>query len=296
MPHPNDMTRWERIACERGCARHHSYRVTVDLTHPHGYHDYPQFPERLARRFSLYVWDPAEHPVDDVGIYCPAHDAVSETIVSHHVWEPRETILMLDVLTSPAAQRSPTPVMFLDIGCQIGWFSIAAMSVGARVLAVDAELENLRLVAHSAAEMRDHPRDGHDTWFETRMLRVGPGSDPFPVRPYRLVKVDIEGAEADAVRMLQPAIDAGFVDHMLIEVSPVFKPGDHYPDLVADLVASGFECYMLPPKRHPAWPYDDAHSYLEPYRIDSLGTDSLRAMVRGWHQEDLWFHRVGAPW
>ena len=53
-------------------------------------------------------------------------------------------------------------------------------------------------------------------------------------RQVRLAKIDVEGAERDAVRMLWPSIEAGMVDHLLVEVSPVFD--DYSPHPVSDLV------------------------------------------------------------
>lgn len=293
MPHPNDMTSWEHIACARtGEPGHHHVATSalVDLGAPHGYADLPQVPARLAVRFPMFVWDPAEHPVDG-GAYCPAHDAVSETIVSHGIWEPRETILILDVLSSGTGAG-----LFLDIGAQVGWFSLCALASGRAVLAVDAELENLGLLARSASEvLAGLPNDG---WAEldTMFARLGPASPPFRTQRYRMVKIDIEGAEAYAIDALMPSLVAGLVDHVLMEVSPVFKPGAHYPDLVAGMIGLGYEAYRLPPKRRPPVEYVDAESFLAPYRFDNMPPAEMRAMVESWHQEDVWFRRQGAAW
>lgn len=280
-PHANDMTAWPTIACQRGCHQHVSRHVDVDLAGEHGYRDLPQIPERLATQFSLWVWDPEVHPVGP-GDYCPARDAVSETIVSHRIWEPRETALTLDVLHDGD--------LFLDLGCQIGWYSVLAATIGAQVVAVDAELANLQLAARSLAEVHDAARH------KTQMVRIAAQSEPFPVRRYRLVKIDIEGAEADAVRMLGPAIDAGTVDHLMLEVSPVFTSGDayHYPRLLASLAASGFELYELPPKQHHPRPFTTAREYLESMRLDAR--PGWQDEVAAWHQADVWCRRHGAAW
>lgn len=277
--HPADMTAWPAIACERGCSAHAIRNITVDLARPHAYADLTPVPARLAALWPMVVWDTSIHPVDG-GPYCPAHDAVSETILTTGVWEPRETVLALDVLHPGDT--------FLDLGCQIGWFSMAAMSRGARVIAVDADPDNLAMANMSAQQLLSGR-------FTARLERIGPGMDPFTIQPYRLVKIDLEGAEADAIDLLWDAILDDQVDHVLMEVSPIFKPGNHYPDLLSRLVRyCGYEAYFLPPKSSPPTVYVDAESFLAPYRIDDRA--DMRQLVADCGQEDVWLRRKGAAW
>ncbi|MEX2253025.1 MAG: hypothetical protein WD649_02635, partial [Thermoleophilaceae bacterium] len=255
MSHPNDMTTWEAIGCQRGHVEHSTRLVTVELGGPTGYRDLPPIPEQHARRFKMEVWDPDAHPVDG-GPYCPAHDAVSETIATLGVWEPCETTLTLAVCSTAA----PGSVV-LDYGAQIGWFTLLAASCGIDVLAVDADADNLRLIQASAK------RNAWDAIVHTSHARVGPDSTPAaPAERVRLVKIDVEGAEGEVVRCLWPSIEAGLVDHLLGAVSPVFA--GYYPDLVADLVDAGYEAWMMPPKRTPPVPFRSLPLHLEPYRID----------------------------
>lgn len=278
--HPSDMTAWDAIACRRGCPAHATLGYDVDLSRPHKYHDYTPVPARLARSWSMVVWDTSVHPVDG-GPYCPAHDTVSETIVNTGIWEPRETVLALEVLR-------PGDV-FLDLGCQIGWFSLLAAASGAYAIALDAEVENLLVLEQSATLA------GWSDMIETRLERIDARSVWAPTRQqYRLVKIDLEGAEAEALARLAPLIEHELVDHLLIEVSPTFKPGDHYPDLVAGLVDAGFEAYLLPGKSLPPTVYEDPEQYLD--RVDTLTEAALRQLVAGIDQEDVWFRRAGAAW
>lgn len=282
-PHPNAMTYWNEIRCQRGHDAHASVLTNVKLGGPHGYGDYPEVPARLARSFQMYVWDPNIHPVDG-GPYCPAHDAVSETIITHNIWEPRETILALDALQPDGG----IPPVFVDFGAQVGWFTLLAASSGAMVLGVEADETNRDLLAASVA------LNGWEDGVVIKPWRVGPDTPVLTVgdieaRRVALAKIDIEGAERDAIRMLQPLIEGGYVERLLVEVSPVFD--SYYPDLVAELVDAGYRAYTLPGKLRPPVSFEDPAEALAPFRIDDLGTNKLKALVAGWHQEDVWFVR-----
>lgn len=298
MVHKNNMAVWDAIECQRGHTTHESREITVDLGVTHGYRDLPQVPKALARSFTMNVWPPDVYPVDG-GPYCPAHDAVSATIVSHRIWEPRETILTLAVCTSDA------PGAVVDFGAQLGWYTLLAGSCGRDVVAFEADPENRRLLGKTVSEQR-----GFAFKNAVRVVdfRIDSESPVLPVAPIRFAKLDMEGSERDAVRMLWPSIEAGLVDHMLIEISPVFD--DYYPQLVVDLIEAGFDAYLLPGKSVPPPRFSTFPDDLEPLTqgltvnddgsiygsLDPLNNDELREQVASWHQEDVWFARRGARW
>lgn len=104
--------------------------------------------------------------------------------------------------------------------------------------------------------------------------------------PWRVVKIDLEGAEDEALRVLAPVIAAGAIEHMLIEVSPVFRGVEHYAGLVRGLMDAGYVVYRLPPKgmtRPLADPADQLVRLGDPSSIDP-------------HQENLWCRHEGAAW
>lgn len=272
------MTTWPTIECTRGHGRHKTRQVSVNLFQPHGYDDLAQIPMELQRRFAMYVWDPDVYPVDG-GPYCPAHDAVSETIVNTGIWEPQETNLTLRVCASGTADQ-----YVLDFGSQIGWFSLLAAAVGREVIAYDADPECIRLLGENAA------LNGWGNRIHPRCLRFAPNG-PWPVattQPVRLAKIDVEGAEDQVVKYLMPTIERGLVDHILMEVSPVFA--DYYPALLGELMDAGYEAYRFPPKHVPAIPLENPETDLLPYRLTTTDT------VQFWHQEDVWLRREGASW
>lgn len=275
--HPRAMHLWPEIRC-RSHTAHVTKTVTVSLGGPTPYHDYTSIPMRLARSFKMEIYD-WERYAGTEG-YCPGNDAVSETIDKLGIWEPRETVLALHVLTSQ-------PGHVLDMGAQLGWFSLLALSAGCSVHAYDADPDNLRALEVSALAQ---PR----AKIVTRELRIGPDTEPMYPRRVRFAKLDLEGAEDEAVRMLWPTIEAGLLDHMLIEVSPCFA--DYYPDLMVNLVDAGFRVYLLPPKSTPPHEIDDPERDLAPWRLDTLSTPDLRARVASWTQEDVWLRREEASW
>lgn len=273
------MTEWPEIQCQRGHVRgeHRTRRVTVDLGRPHGYGDLPAVPERLARRFDMLVWDPDLYPVDSVPAYCPAHDAVSATIVSEGIWEPAETILTLMVCESGAEG------CVVDVGAQIGWFSVLAASCGRCVVAVEADPDN-------ASVLRANLDAHHDGSTCMTVLEERIGADSGHLRwseRIRLAKIDVEGAEAAAVEWLWPVIAAGALEHLAIEMSPCFAPG--YPELAERLASAGMVAYRLPEKARPPTRLEDPERDLERLSDPAAHVATIR-------QENLWWRHEGASW
>lgn len=274
--HKNDMTAWPAIACQRGHETHETKLAEVMLAGQSGYQDYPPIPARLARRFEMMIFNWRSYPVGET--YCPGCDAVSETIDLVGIWEPRETILALTVFES-AEQGS----VFLDLGAQVGWFSLLAASAGLDTVSVDADAEPLRLLAESAH------RNGWDGLVHPWQVRIDAETPVLPAAPYRLAKLDMEGAEFDGIRILWPSIAAGLVDHILMEVSPVFADG--YPELVTSIMEAGYRAYMLPGKYLPPHRLVDPERDLMPLEVKHIGS-----ALASWSQEMLWFRREDASW
>lgn len=73
-------------------------------------------------------------------------DRVSEYILHHHIWEPYETTLVMERLRAGA--------VFLDIGANIGYYSVLAGTVVGEhglVIAYEPDAENFRLLEHNIA-------------------------------------------------------------------------------------------------------------------------------------------------
>jgi len=282
MTHKNDMRAWDEIACQRGHTEHISRKVHVDLSKRHGYRDLPQVPRHMAVEFDMNIWDTSIYPVDGSAFYCPSHDAVSETILSHGIWEPRETIVALH-----AFQNAPEGSVFYDMGAQMGWFTLLAGACGVPVEAWECDKDNLRLLW----ENWKLNRGGSLT---SDFGRIGPESKVLePDRRICLAKIDLEGAERDAIRMLWPSIEAGLVDRLLIEISPCFD--SYYGDLVLDLLDAGYAAYRLPEKGQAVGhgDFDGSERSLAAWHLDEMLIDIPRWIAGLW-QEDLVFIRQGS--
>lgn len=268
--HPNEMTHWPEIACQRGHLSHEAMRIHVDLSVPHDYHDYAQVPPRLHRSWDMLVWDPC---VLGDGPYCPANDTVSQTIQTVGIWEPRETILASQVFSTAEEGQG-----FLDMGAQLGWFSHLSRAWKVPVWAFDADSECVRVLRQQGIGA-DCVRFGIDE------------VDDLPLGSTRLAKLDLEGAEQHAIRCLWPAISDGRVDHILMEVSPCFN--DSYPALVTSLIDVGYDVYLLPSKKIPPYPLDHIPVDMAPFRMSRAVAEDL---IPSLHQEDMWFKRKDASW
>lgn len=270
MPNPNDMTHWPEIRCQRGHEFHATKTVGVNLSTPHRYLDHPQVPGHLAQVFEIEIWD--YEPYMTEGPYCPARDVVSEVIESHGIWEPIETITMLDLF-----HRAPRN-KFIDMGAQIGWYSVLARLAGLSVVAFEADFDVSEVLRRNLQVDEDavvvNGRIGQDIL----------GYIPFRDERHLTVKMDLEGAEPDGVRMLEGYLAQDLVDFMLIEISPVFHDG--YAWIFDQLAKDKMWAYRLPSKSHPPPRYrsiSDLHEMVPTEIMECLGG----------HQENVLFVRDG---
>jgi FkbM family methyltransferase len=128
--------------------------------------------------FSLYV-----HENDD--------KHVSEQLATVGIWEPFETELIRRILTSRIAGRhsheardsgagprgGATPVLFLDCGANIGWYSVLACVLGADVIAAEPLPRNADLLALNLETNAPPPQHGHAPQ-STRIIRGALGERP----------------------------------------------------------------------------------------------------------------------
>lgn len=268
MPHSGDMTHWPEIRCQRGHETHMTRTAHVNLSWSHCYLDCPQVPRHLTQMFDIEIWDYAPYMTE--GPYCPARDVVSEVIESHGIWEPIETITMLDLF-----YRFPAN-LFVDMGAQIGWYSKLAETCGLNVTAFEADpdvAEVLRRNVPDGVVVNGRIGSNLSSWLALKDAR-------------RLtVKMDLEGAEPDGVRFVESFLAEGLVDAMLIEISPVFHPG--YGDIFNELMSYDLYPFSLPGKSHPPARYKGIADTLR------MNAGAIEAVLSG-HQENVLFVREGA--
>lgn len=150
--------------------------------------------------------------------YCSGQDDVSRTIDLYGYWEAEETAKAMSVVR-------PGDLVY-DFGAHIGWYARQAARLGASVYAYEADPENVRLLRRNCDRF---------------LVKIGWLADQAPVTtlfPVRLVKMDVEGAEDEAIRIIRPLLAAELVDNLLVECSPEFA--DYYPLLIDTLIGYGF--------------------------------------------------------
>lgn len=170
----------------------------------------------------MLCWDTQQY-MDTRG-YCTGQDDVSRTLELYGVWEREET--------AQIAQRLQPGDVFLDFGAHIGWFTLLAAKRGATVHAFEGDLQNLELLrANARLHGVQDLVTAYPVWVDED------AHVDIPEGPIRLVKVDLEGNDDQAIRCLGPALHR--VEELVVEVSPCFN--DRYPAMVERLQAAGFE-------------------------------------------------------
>lgn len=261
------MTDWETIACQNPEPHEHeTFMVEVDLSERHGYLNYAPIPERLwLPPFEMEIWNwekatPASQPVE--GEWCPARCAISQTIAEQGIWEPPETLTLLNLFEG-TRYSDDEQWEFIDVGAQLGWFSILAARCGLIPVCWEADWEVADILRRNLERFAE--------FYEVREERIGRDSTGFfGLSPHpAIMKIDIEGAEPDAIKLHHASFESGRIKAVLIETTPHFGVDVH---AMADQLINeyGFTARILPPKVDPYVPYD---------QIDDLAFTSSPKMV-----------------
>jgi len=90
-------------------------------------------------------------------------DGVSKTILKRKMWDPVQTYRLARFLKGQHESTSGRPTL-LDIGANLGWFTlVAALSLGADVIAVEASVANAQILNYSLCLNRAQLRPGQVT-------------------------------------------------------------------------------------------------------------------------------------
>ena len=219
-------------ACQAGHQRHESQLVSVILDGQPAVPDLPPIPHDLACTWDMHVWHTDPY-MGQIGIYCTGQDETSLSIASQGIWEGYETLAALQILQQPG--------LVVDVGAQVGWYTMLAAVNGCDVTAIEADPENVRLLEKNTAQF-DHVEIIHG-W-------VGDDTPPAYPQPVRLLKVDIEGLEREAVRVFRPGLVLHDIDWVMLELTPSF-PGSDIGGIVAQLHAAGYQTRLVPEKGDP---------------------------------------------
>lgn len=184
----------------------------------------------------MSVYDPDQYVFDRPG-WCPARSNVADRLIVEGFWEPHDSAAIYHILA--AGDRSS---LVIDFGANAGWYTVMAAQLGYRVLAIDGHRDFIDLLERNTRPWRDTVTTQYAWVDETYTL-------PTITDPITLVKIDIEGNEADAVAACQPHID--HIHNFYIEISPEFR--DDYPQLV-DTLRSEYQVFYP-----DGTPFDDRY-------------------------------------
>lgn len=231
---------------------------------------------------------------------------VDRTIYCTGGWEPLETMVIMAALKPGDT--------FVDVGANIGFFSLLAhrlVGPAGCVHAIEAtpstaDLLDGNIALNKAGAIRVHrcaagDRDGqvamvvHDAGnigSNHLSFDAGDGADvEIPLRRLddlladeniRLIKLDIEGAEAMALRGAGTLLDGESAPALLFEFSPnmLRGMGDDPAALLADLKARGYAIHEIHPDR--LTPADDAIlARVQTYLLALKSGDPLFAALGG---------------
>ncbi|QPP10728.1 FkbM family methyltransferase [Streptomyces bathyalis] len=246
----------------------------------------------------------------------------SEDLIQRHlylfgVWEPH--------LSHWLRQRLKSGDVFVDVGANIGYFSVLGSSLvgpSGSVVAVEASpafhrrllqhanmnrCSNLRAV-HAAVSDQDETlkfiqASSRNTGATSTVPYSGPAESEFEVDAHpltqllsegeieraRVIKIDVEGAEGAAVRGLSSALNRLRQDaEVVVEVTPqrMNALGDSADELLRTFVDSGFHAYRLINDYDPG-------SYPSAMRRPQAPRRWRRPITE---EMDLVFSRIDAEW
>lgn len=228
---------------ELTCAHHEHHEtrtVHVTLRGQPAVPDYPPIPDGLALEFDLDIWDADRY--DNTHGYCPGDDAVSRSIKEQGIWEGFETLLALDILDRHSG-------LFIDIGCQVGWYSVLAVLTGHEVSAFDGDRECCDLTARNA--LRARPQTAQPLLVEINHVVFDGGASAGPRyrggRPAALLKADIEGQELEALLAFGTAFERGHIAFALVELTPAWGVAEAV-EVVRQMGRWGYAPHEIPDK------------------------------------------------
>jgi FkbM family methyltransferase len=240
-------------------------------------------------------------------IYCDPHDLIQRMILHFGMWEP-------DVSRAIEAHLGPGDV-FVDVGANIGYDSLLASTIvgpNGQVVAIEPAPQTFSLLQRNVVEndarnvraigVAVAPEPGRVGLYELSATNIGATStlasrggtlvasvDALPLEQLltpeelarvRLIKMDIEGAEAPVLQVVLDNIGRyPSTMEIIVEASPADAP-TLWPEVFAGMTAAGFVAYEIENSYEFAW-YLAWRSPSPLHRITTLPAD----------QRDLLFTR-----
>lgn len=165
--------------------------------------------------------------------YCSGQDDISRTLKLYGVWEPAESKIIEGIL-----ERGDRAKTVIDIGAHTGWYSLMAAKAGYRVIAIEADTNNVGVLNNNAS------LGGVDSAISIKEMWIDENTEPDKTLPdCELVIIDIEGNDDNAVRLCEGLFKERRVENAMIEVSPCFN--DRYPAMVNFIKNCGYRAWYV---------------------------------------------------
>lgn len=228
----------------------------------------PRLRERARRTIATTV-DGCRMAVD-------TRDVIQRWIYLFGVWEPH--------LTAWLRHRLAPGDTIVDVGANVGYYSLLASRLvgpGGAVVAVDASREftdqlstnaqlnganNIRIIHAAVSDtvrvltfaLASETNLGGTTIvpfaaparsrFELPAVPLPALLEPAEIRAARVIKIDVEGAEGQVVRGMEPLLDQlRAAVEIVVEVNPkrIAQVGDSITELFATMARHGFHAYRI---------------------------------------------------
>lgn len=225
----------------------------------------------LGHKHLQFIYDWSKYIDPESHTWCPANDVVSQNIDKYGFWENYETALMDDLFKKADGDAS-----FIDVGAQTGWYTLLAADSGLNVLAIEGDDNSASLIKASVNMNR----------FENVLVLnmfVDDQSNVLPPTDIYLVKVDIEGGEQYALKMLEESFKQKLVKYAIFEFSPIFN--DSYKKILEKLNVYGYNGYKIPTGKE-FWSNDFLENPLETLLQKQ---PVVAADIDNWDQENILF-------
>lgn len=239
--------------------------------------DVPAFGKEFEMYFNLFVYDWKLYR-NTVG-YCAGDDVLAQSVELQGVWEAFETLLFIDIL-----KRGNGKNLVIDIGANVGWYSVIAGRMGYKVKAHEGD-EEIAEVLKLNGRLNEFEMELDGEFISTLSKRVIAPLDG----EVEFWKCDIEGSELSAFRKYEDYFKEKKVKYAMFEISPVFN--DSYPVLIKSIQECGYKVFKVPQK---------GMKYMEEYEVNPLGsvlkyelieTSDWFEYLRDVRQEDYLFVR-----
>jgi FkbM family methyltransferase len=188
---------------------------------------------------------------------------VQESIYNHGFWAKEESYILLKLLRS-----APPESIFLDVGCNTGYFSLLALSVGCKVISIEANPIHFTYLAES---VNANKIDGNnidflqafissknsvyfDGWSGVEGLSIPELvhlTKTLPIRDIAnrafFTKIDVEGAEPDVISSMGSELESGAFPFIMFESTFIINNNIDKDQvaLFTHLLSQGFQIFQI---------------------------------------------------